>query len=86
MVCVGDFGEGVVFLCEPKPTYSMTAWRLLFQSAEAEELAMISVNLASKFLFNVGFHTKKTLRLVHELAFFCPSGFMYRQNAVNAYM
>lgn len=32
------------------------------QTPEAEELAMISVQLASKFLFNVGFHTKKTLR------------------------
>ncbi|XP_067668544.1 ubiquitin carboxyl-terminal hydrolase 9X-like [Haliotis asinina] len=29
---------------------------------EAEQIAMISVELASKFLFNVGFHTKKTLR------------------------
>jgi hypothetical protein len=33
-----------------------------FQSDEAEELAMISVKLAAKFLFNVGFHTKKSLR------------------------
>jgi len=31
-------------------------------SQDSEELAMISVQLASKFLFNVGFHTKKTLR------------------------
>ncbi|XP_064639618.1 probable ubiquitin carboxyl-terminal hydrolase FAF-X isoform X3 [Lineus longissimus] len=31
-------------------------------SDEAEELAMISVKLAAKFLFNVGFHTKKSLR------------------------
>ena len=29
---------------------------------EAEQLAMTSLQLASKFLFNVGFHTKKTLR------------------------
>ncbi|XP_052271352.1 probable ubiquitin carboxyl-terminal hydrolase FAF-X [Dreissena polymorpha] len=31
-------------------------------SPEAESLAMLSTELASKFLFNVGFHTKKTLR------------------------
>ncbi|XP_074657837.1 ubiquitin carboxyl-terminal hydrolase 9X-like [Tubulanus polymorphus] len=31
-------------------------------SPEAEELAMISIQVASKFLFSVGFHTKKTLR------------------------
>ncbi|XP_071799117.1 ubiquitin carboxyl-terminal hydrolase 9X-like isoform X1 [Asterias amurensis] len=29
---------------------------------DAEELAMISIQLASRFLFSVGFHTKKTLR------------------------
>ena len=33
-------------------------------SPESEKLAMTSLQLASKFLFNVGFHTKKTLRLV----------------------
>lgn len=27
-----------------------------------EELSMLSVQLASKFLFHTGFHTKKTLR------------------------
>jgi len=32
------------------------------QSQEAEELSMISVQLVSKFLFNIGFHTKKVLR------------------------
>ena len=32
------------------------------QSSEAEELAMLSLQLGSKFLFNVGFHTKKTHR------------------------
>ncbi|XP_070538663.1 ubiquitin carboxyl-terminal hydrolase 9X-like isoform X2 [Ptychodera flava] len=31
-------------------------------SAEGEELASISIQIASKFLFNVAFHTKKTLR------------------------
>ncbi|XP_014217217.1 probable ubiquitin carboxyl-terminal hydrolase FAF-X isoform X3 [Copidosoma floridanum] len=31
-------------------------------SPEAEELSMLSVQLASKFLFFTGFHTKKTLR------------------------
>ena len=31
-------------------------------SPEAEELALVTVQLASKFLFNSGFHTKKTLR------------------------
>lgn len=31
-------------------------------SPEAEQLAMLSTELASKFLFTVGFHTKKTLR------------------------
>ncbi|CAG5097169.1 Similar to Usp9x: Probable ubiquitin carboxyl-terminal hydrolase FAF-X (Mus musculus) [Cotesia congregata] len=30
--------------------------------AEAEELSMLSVQLASRFLFYTGFHTKKTLR------------------------
>ncbi|KAK6195512.1 hypothetical protein SNE40_000926 [Patella caerulea] len=29
---------------------------------DAEKIAMISVELASKFVFNVGFHTKKTIR------------------------
>ena len=32
------------------------------QSQEAEDLSMISVQLVSKFLFNIGFHTKKVLR------------------------
>ncbi len=36
----------------------------LLQCGDAEDLAMISVQLASKFLFNVGFHSKKTLRYV----------------------
>ncbi|CAH1782281.1 unnamed protein product [Owenia fusiformis] len=31
-------------------------------SADAESLAMTSIQLASKFLFSVGFHTKKNLR------------------------
>ncbi|XP_049853945.1 probable ubiquitin carboxyl-terminal hydrolase FAF-X isoform X1 [Schistocerca gregaria] len=31
-------------------------------SPEGEELAMLSVQLASRFLFHTGFHTKKTLR------------------------
>ncbi|XP_014223439.1 probable ubiquitin carboxyl-terminal hydrolase FAF-X isoform X1 [Trichogramma pretiosum] len=31
-------------------------------SPEAEELSMLSIQLASKFLFFTGFHTKKTLR------------------------
>ncbi|XP_066267004.1 ubiquitin carboxyl-terminal hydrolase 9X-like isoform X4 [Branchiostoma lanceolatum] len=31
-------------------------------SREVEELAMLSIQLASKFLFTTGFHTKKTLR------------------------
>ena len=34
----------------------------VFQSHEAEELSLLSVQLASKFLFFTGFHTKKTLR------------------------
>ena len=34
----------------------------VLQTPESENLAMISVQLASKFLFTVGFHTKKTLR------------------------
>ena len=29
---------------------------------ESEEIAMMSTQLASKFLFSVGLHTKKTLR------------------------
>lgn len=32
------------------------------QSPEAEELSMLSIQLASKFLFYTGFHTKKALR------------------------
>ena len=32
------------------------------QVAESEEIAMISTQLCSKFLFSVGLHTKKTLR------------------------
>jgi len=31
-------------------------------STDSEDLAMISIQLASKFLFSIGFHTKKTLR------------------------
>lgn len=34
----------------------------VFQSPEAEELAMLSLQLVSRFLFYTGFHTKKTLR------------------------
>lgn len=33
-----------------------------FQSQEHEEMSMLAVQLATKFLFQVGFHTKKTLR------------------------
>ena len=41
----------------------VTIWFDLFcQGPDAEELAMISIQLASRFLFSVGFHTKKTLR------------------------
>ena len=36
----------------------------LLQSNDAEVLAMISTELASKFLFNVGFRTKKNIRYV----------------------
>ena len=35
---------------------------LLLQTTESEELAMLSIQLASRFLFTVGLHTKKTLR------------------------
>lgn len=35
---------------------------IILQVAEAEEIAMISGQLCSKFLFSVGLHTKKTLR------------------------
>ena len=41
---------------------NVTANFSFLQSPEAEQLAMLSTELASKFLFNVGFHTKKTLR------------------------
>lgn len=34
----------------------------VFQTQDMENLAMISTELASKFLFSVGFHTKKALR------------------------
>ena len=37
-------------------------WTITLQVAEAEEIAMISGQLCSKFLFSVGLHTKKTLR------------------------
>ena len=42
--------------------HSFSIDEFIFQTLESEELAMISVQLASRFLFNVGFHTKKTLR------------------------
>lgn len=32
------------------------------QDAEQEKLSMLCVKIATKFLFNVGFKTKKTLR------------------------
>jgi len=35
---------------------------ICLQTPEFEELAMLSVQLASRFLFHTGFHTKKTLR------------------------
>lgn len=35
---------------------------LIFQNSETEELAMLSIQLASRFLFYTGLHTKKTLR------------------------
>lgn len=41
---------------------------LILQSQEAEHLAMLSTELASKFLFTVGFHTKKSLRYVQQLS------------------
>lgn len=38
-------------------------WELaILQVADAEEIAMLSGQLCSKFLFSVGLHTKKTLR------------------------
>lgn len=33
-----------------------------FQTTESEDLSMLSVQLASRFLFYTGFHTKKSLR------------------------
>ena len=35
---------------------------LIFCNADGEELSMTTVQLASAFLFSVGFHTKKSLR------------------------
>lgn len=35
---------------------------LTFQSPDAEQLSMLSTQLASRFLFHTGFHTKKSLR------------------------
>lgn len=49
-----------IYLLEPKS--SIYKHHLFLQSPEAEELAMLSVQLASRFLFYTGFHTKKTLR------------------------
>lgn len=34
----------------------------VLQGLENEEMSMVAVQLATKFLFQVGFHTKKTLR------------------------
>ncbi|KAL4220567.1 putative ubiquitin carboxyl-terminal hydrolase FAF-X [Mactra antiquata] len=46
--------------CNQIYTHATTAQEKLSQ--EAEQLAMLSTELASKFLFTVGFHTKKSLR------------------------
>lgn len=35
---------------------------VFFQGPEQEELSMLCVQLATKFLFNVGFRTKKNIR------------------------
>jgi len=40
---------------------------MCLQPPDVEELSMISVQLVAKFLFNIGFHTKKILRLVMVL-------------------
>ena len=49
-----------------KLSKGMTSRRLEFGEmlsvADGEELSMITVQLASAFLFSVGFHTKKSLR------------------------
>ena len=37
---------------------------LLSLQSDLEDLGMLCVQLATKFLFHCGFHTKKTLRLV----------------------
>jgi ubiquitin carboxyl-terminal hydrolase 9/24 len=39
-------------------------------SPEGEELAMTTVQLASAFLFTVGFHTKKSVRGDYVIEFF----------------
>lgn len=36
--------------------------KIIVQADDTEELSLLSVQLASRFLFHTGFHTKKTLR------------------------
>ena len=36
----------------------------LLQSVDMQEIGMVTIQLLSQFLFNVGFRTKKTLRFV----------------------
>ena len=54
-------------VCTAHPKNAMSNSNTLYVnseklSGEAEELAMITVQLASKFLFSSGLHTKKSLR------------------------
>lgn len=43
-------------------TLKLKACKFKLKDAEQEEMSMLSVQLATKFLFQVGFRTKKTLR------------------------
>lgn len=47
---------------ENKHTNESNCFIYTQSTADTEELSMLSVQLASRFLFNTGFHTKKNVR------------------------
>ena len=56
-------------------TYSyrewFSSWSCFRQTPEVEQISMISMELGCKFLFNVGFHSKKSFRFVVALFWHC---------------
>ena len=42
--------------------YGHILYAMYCQTPDAEEMSMVSVQLSAKFLFNIAFHTKKSLR------------------------